>query len=111
MANFSRALEIKEKRYGVGHWLTADSMINLGSVYWRKGNYEKATEMYKKGLLSQLEHYGKDHYEIAHTYYNLGLFCKSMNSNQKAYQFFDLAYEIYRKQFADEHHYLERTFN
>ena len=75
LENSLKALEIRKSIMGPNHASVAECLNNLGSLYFRKENFNKAAEMYQESLRVLLtKTQGKeDNKYVALAYYNIGL--------------------------------------
>lgn len=64
---FEKALEIRTKHFGKGHFETSYSMMNLGNYYINLGDLNNAKKLIEEALEIQINHYGEGHLETANT--------------------------------------------
>lgn len=69
---FEIALAIKEAYYGKNHTELAMTLNNLGLVYAKLGQYQKAIVLYQKALSIKQQFFGDLHPDIALFLFNLG---------------------------------------
>ena len=50
VAQYERAMKIKENAFGVDHINTADTIMNIGNTYSPQGKYEEAIAQYERAL-------------------------------------------------------------
>jgi len=67
------ALAIKEKYYGKGHNELAMTLNNLGLVYSKSNQHQKAIELYRKAIEIRESIFGPDHPDVALFLFNLGV--------------------------------------
>ena len=63
---FERALEIREKFYGHQHQSVAWMLVNLGSLWMKKGDKAKAISHYQEALAIQEETIGPNHLKVSY---------------------------------------------
>ncbi len=68
--------------------------MNLGSVYHKLDNLEKAKELYELAIEIKEKHYGKGHFQTADTLENIGVVYKELGNLEKAKEFYELAIEL-----------------
>ena len=56
---YERALDGREKAWGLEHTSTLDTVNNLGNLYNERGRYKEAEAMYKRALKGYEELLGK----------------------------------------------------
>jgi tetratricopeptide (TPR) repeat protein len=88
---FQKCLEIYNSNTGTYNTRQLGTLWNnFGRVYYLEGDFEKATESYKRSLVLRREKSGIDSIDVAATYYNLG------NVNQNV-QKLEQAIECYQE--------------
>jgi tetratricopeptide (TPR) repeat protein len=73
----------------------AETLYNIGDVYYSLGENQKALDFYNQSLL-QLYRAGGDRAVEAQTLHNIGLVYISLSENQKALGYFNQALPLYR---------------
>lgn len=66
-----RALEIREKCFGVDHPDVAKQLNNLALLCLNQGKYDKVEECYKRAIEIYMKHYGANDPNVAKTKNNL----------------------------------------
>ena len=84
IAQYERALRIKEKAFGVDHIKMANTINNLGNTYNSQGKYDEAIAQYERALRIYEKAFGVDHINTARTIMNIGLFHQSRGHVQLA---------------------------
>src|SRR5436190_21668646 len=72
IAQYERALRIKETTFGVDHINTANTIMNLGITYRHQGKYDQAIAQYERALRIYETAFGVDHVNSASTTHNVG---------------------------------------
>ena len=83
------------KVHGYQHPSTGTSYNNLGLVWNKKGEYDKAIEYFEKSLAIKLKTLGGEHSDVATSYFDIGNINKTLNN-------FELAIENYQNGFLIE---------
>jgi CHAT domain-containing protein len=68
---YLEALQIRQKVLGLEHPDTANSLNNLGALYWAMGEYAKAEPLYLEALRIQQKVLGPEHPDTARSLNNL----------------------------------------
>ena len=89
-----KSLEIKLKNLGENHASVATSYNNIGSVWYSKGNYDKALEYYEKCLSIDLKTLGENHADVATSYNNIGSVWSSKENYGKALEYYEKCLKI-----------------
>ena len=67
--------------------VTAERYNNIGTVYLRNGEFDKAIAYHEKSLAMCISSYGSHHFETATRYHNIGIVYYSRGLNSKAIEF------------------------
>ncbi|EAY29271.1 CHAT domain-containing tetratricopeptide repeat protein [Microscilla marina] len=95
LESFQKALNIyTRQQFDAGK---AHCYNNLGLVYWNTGNRALALEYHQKALTLRKSLYSAQHSEVAASYNNIGLIY-SQNKPKEAYQYYEKALDIYKKE-------------
>jgi tetratricopeptide (TPR) repeat protein len=115
---YSQALDLFQEAYALGESLfQTDSLelsslhVQIGDVYYAKGEYKTALEEYKKALAIFEKMLGKGHPDTAITYDNIGGVYSSLGEYDKALEWYNKALAIYEKVGAKEHPGTATTYN
>ena len=81
----------------------AASYSNIGNVYNRQGQYERALEYYQKALEIDIKVSGQEHPDVAASKENIGLVFEAMGRKSQAKQMFTEAAGIRRKVLGADH--------
>ena len=98
-----RVLEIESKLFGQGNVLTANTLNNLGMVYYNQGKYEKAKELHQQALAIRLKVLDENDPEIARSLNNLANISDDQGDYQKAEQLYTQTLAIRYKVLGEEH--------
>ena len=93
-----RAIEIREKKLGSNHVDVATSYNNIGVVYHRMGELEKAKNYYLRAMEIRKKQLGSNHAHVATSYNNIGVVYGDMGELEKARNYHLRAMEIREKQ-------------
>jgi tetratricopeptide (TPR) repeat protein len=69
---YQRALQGKEKAWGLEHTSTLDTVNNLGNLYTNLGRLDEAEKMYQRALQGKEKAWGPEHTSTLDTVNNLG---------------------------------------
>lgn len=100
-----KALKVAETQFGVHHIKYAASLLNLGNLHKDHNNRRKQT--YAETYYKQTFEFFTKHLEYqGHTIegnlnFNYGLYLEKFNQNPK--QYYQRAYEVYRKSLGEQH--------
>ena len=94
MEYYEKCLAIKLKTLGGEHPYVATSYNNIGQVWNKKGEYDKALEYYEKCLAIELKTLGGEHPDVASSYYNIGNIWNSKGEYEKALEHYVLSSQI-----------------
>jgi tetratricopeptide (TPR) repeat protein len=72
---------------------TATSFNNIGSLYNRKGEHNRALECFKKSLQIRLKSVGENHPDTANTYNNIGGSHQNKREYNKTNEYFKKDYK------------------
>ena len=84
---------------------------NLGSVYIKQGNYEKALEYYGNALELLERVLGSDHPDTATTYNNMAGVYQAQGDYEKALEYYDKALDVIGRVLGSDHPYTAATYN
>ncbi len=98
-----KSLAIQEKLLGKEHTSTVRSYNNIGSLYYKMGDYIKALNYLKKSLAIREKTLGKEHTSTATSYNNIGLLYKSMGDYTKTLNYYKKSLAIREKVLGKEH--------
>ncbi|PSR53576.1 hypothetical protein AHMF7605_08565 [Adhaeribacter arboris] len=84
--------------------------INLGNVYYEKGQYDKALAYFQKVLQYQRTKFGETHPKVASTYINLGKVYFEKAEYAKALGFYQKALFIRHKFFKETHPVIANSY-
>jgi len=102
--NFREALPVLEERLGKDHGSTLFAMNNLGYLYARSGELEKAEPIYKELVERQIGKYGTSHRSLANSYQNLGGALTKLGRYDESIPLHRQAYEIYKSVLSDDNY-------
>jgi tetratricopeptide (TPR) repeat protein len=88
---------------GKAHPDTAMAYNNIGMVYSKQGDYEKALEWNRKALVIFEKVLGKAHPDLAKVYNNIGLLYYGQGNYEKALAELLNAYRIQRQALKETH--------
>jgi CHAT domain-containing protein/Tfp pilus assembly protein PilF len=97
------ALQIRQRVLGSEHSATAQSLYNLGAVYWRMGEYAKAEPLYQEALRIRQKVLGSEHSDTVTSLNNLAVLYQAMGEYAKAEPLYQEALRIRRKVLGPEH--------
>ena len=83
----------------------------IGLVYYKQGDYEKALEYYRKALVIKEKQLGNNHPSTSITYNNIGLVYKKQGDYKKALEYYRKALAIREKVLGKEHPDTATTYN
>ena len=104
-------ISIAEALYGIEHPNTAASYKEIGSVYWKHGDYEKAFEYDFKALTIQKQTLGMEHLDTARSYNDIGTVYDNQGNYGKSLEYLLTAASIKEKILGKEHHNTAVTYN
>ncbi|KAM0137652.1 hypothetical protein ACHAO1_003971 [Botrytis cinerea] len=102
-AMYCRALEGKEKAFGLDHISTLDTVNNLGNLYSDQGKLAEAEAMYCRALEGKEKAFGLDHISIFDIINNLGVLYFDQGKLAEAEVMYQRALEGYKKAFGADH--------
>ena len=100
---YEKALQIRQKTLGLEHLNTAQSLNNLGVLYYHLKEYDKALPLFERALAIREKAAGPEHPDTAATLNNLGLLYKDMGTPDKALNFYQQALQIREKALGPDH--------
>lgn len=95
-------LELREQQ-GIQHPDTAQSLNNLGSLYYKIGSYDRAESMYIRSLAIRQQHLGPEAIETAASLNNLAFLYQSMQRYHDAEILYLKSLKIRNKRLGSEH--------
>jgi CHAT domain-containing protein/Tfp pilus assembly protein PilF len=97
LALYEQYLAIQENAFGREHPLTASAITELGEFRRRKGDEEKAEQLFKRAL-SIYEKSSADHpLGIAYTLHRLGVLYMEKSDFEESERYYDRAREVYER--------------
>ena len=87
IANFLKALGIRERILGNNHVDLAISYDNLAKVYVEDFEYDEALDYYKQALEIRKNAFGDNHQDTATSYDNVGFIYEDQGEYEQAYDF------------------------
>ena len=93
-ALFKKAIFIREQVLGPGHPDIAQSLNNLGLLYYKQGRYEEAKPFYIRSLVIREQIVGSDHPDTAQSLNNLALFYQNQGRYEEAESLYKRAIAI-----------------
>ncbi|KAM0164160.1 hypothetical protein ACHAPG_000911 [Botrytis cinerea] len=100
---YLRALEGREKAFGLDHTSTLDTVNNLGNLYSNQGKLAEAEVMYHRALEGREKAFGVDHTSTLDTIHNIGVLYKKQGKLAEAEVMYHRALEGYKKAFGADH--------
>jgi tetratricopeptide (TPR) repeat protein len=100
---YSKALNIREKIFGMEHPDVGQTYNNLGMVYYRQGNYPLALEYFYKDLAILIKMYGNKHPDIALSFNNIGSAYREQGDYSKAFEYYFKALDIQKESLGVDH--------
>ena len=109
---FQQALQIREQVLGPHHLDTAQSLYNLGRLYFDQGRYAKAEPLYQRSLAIREQVLGPNHLEIARTLNSLALMYWAWGMKyEEAECLYQRALPIYEQTVGIAHPYTAHCMN
>ncbi len=105
--NMNEAIKIYEKKFGGDHFHYGAALNTYGGYYYKKGEYDKAVENFKKAAELSKKYYGESR-DYALSLQNLGYAYKDMGDKEKALEAFNLALPVIEKVYGKESKNYER---
>ena len=102
--NFQEALPVLEERLGKGHGRSLGALNNLGYLYVRSGELEKAELIYRDLIERHIETYGPSHRSVAKSYQNLGGALTKQGRYDESIPLHRKAYETYKSVLSDDNY-------
>jgi tetratricopeptide (TPR) repeat protein len=106
-----RALEIRRRELGPDHLDVANSLNNLGNIYYFKGDYAKAEPLYQHALALRKKWLGPEHHQVAGLLNNLALIYYDQGEYEKAEQVHQHVLTILEKTLGPEHPQVANSLN
>ena len=100
---YLRALEGKEKAFGLDHISTLNTINNLGILYFDQGKLAEAEETYLQALKGYEKAFGLDHISTLDTVNNLGILYFDQGKLAEAEVMYCRALEGYKKALGADH--------
>jgi tetratricopeptide (TPR) repeat protein len=104
------SLAIRLKTLGDEHPDVAFSYNNIGSIWKRKGKFDKALEFYEKSLVIRLKVHGDQHPSTCASYNNLGSVWNDKGEYDKAIKLYQQSLDIRLKTLGTEHPDVASTY-
>lgn len=79
-----KALDLKIKLFGEGHFETAPCYQNLAAVHSARAQYDKAEPLYLKAIAIKEKHFGEDSEELLTPLKNLAMLMQKMERKEEA---------------------------
>lgn len=111
IAEYQRALELRERVYGPDHLETAKVLGNLGVVYANQRKLDEAIAHYDRALTTQRRILGDHHPLVATSLVNLGMAYRAQGQFEAALEAFTGALEIRQRTVGMEHPLSWRLIN
>ena len=108
---YQRALEGKEKAWGLEHTSTLNTINNLGNLYAKQGKMVEAEKMYQRALEGFEKAWGPEHTSTLDTVDNLGILYKKQGKMAEAEKMYQRALEGREKALGSEHTSTLNTIN
>ena len=89
-----KSLHIRQTLFGEINSQAANSLNNLGSLYYNIKNLPKAEEFYLNSLQIRQKLFGENHSDVAASFNNLGLLYDNMGDIWKAEEFYLKSFKI-----------------
>ena len=105
------AMKIYEATLGEEHHNTATSYNNIGMVYYRQGNYDKALEYCLKDLAVQEKVHGTEHPDTATSYNNIARIYYELGDFRKALDYLYNSHLICEKALGSNHPNTQATLS
>lgn len=100
---YRKALKIRKKVLGEKNLETVNSYDNIGSVFYKVGNYHEAIKYYRKSLKIQRKIFGEICLDNADKYSGIGFLYKNIDEYDKSIWFYRKSMMIYKKILGDSH--------
>ena len=97
-----RFVQLSEETNGQNE-TTADAYNNIGNVYHKLGDYDKALEYHNKALEIKKDVLGEDHPNTAHSYNNIGNVYRNLGDYDKALEYHFKGLEIKKDVLGENH--------
>lgn len=105
-----RFIQFSEETNGQNE-TTARSYNNIGIVYRKLGDYDKALEYHNKALEIQKAVFGENHPYTASSYVNIGAVYGNLGDNDKALEYNFKALEIFKAVLGEKYPYIADSYN
>ena len=99
---------MKRKTLPKNHSSIADTLNNLGNLYYGLGDKYKAKELYEQALKIRKVALPKNHASMGDTLNNLGVVYKDIGDIVMAKKSFEKAFGIFKKSLPQNHPLLKR---
>lgn len=104
-------ISLVEELHGTESVEAATSYNNIGTVYWKKGEYDKALEFYGKALEISEALPETEHNDTATTYNNIGTVYCDLHDYDKAMEYYFKAMEMHEKTLGKDHQDTATNYN
>ncbi len=108
---FQQALAIREQVLGLEHPLTAESVNNLGGLYWLQGDYSQAEARFEQALQMRMRVLGPDHPYTNESLINLGSAYRRRGDHAAAKLLFERALAVFKQRLGPEHRFTVSALN
>ena len=100
---YQRALDGKEKAWGLEHTSTLDTVNNLGDLYRNQGKLVEAEKICQRALDGKEKAWGPEHTSTLNTVNNLGILYRNQGKLVEAEEMYQRALDGYEKAWGPEH--------
>ena len=111
LRRYQRALEIREREFGVDNVTSAETINNIGEVYRCQGKFNDAVSCYERALKLKEREFGADHIQSADMINNLGMVYYSQGKYDDAISCYERALKLYEQEFGADHIQSADTIN
>ena len=106
-----RSLEINERYYGPEHPVVADSLNELGYLYWVLARYTEAEALQRREIAIREKTLGTSHTTLATAFKRLAWTLHRTSRNAAAPPFATRAVEIHESFYGPESEHIEQSLN
>jgi len=109
-ANYLRkGLAIVEEYFGKGHLKTSFYLNNIGNIYYAKGDYYRALDLYEKAVKIKVQHLGV-HPGVANSYGNIAGINQVLKNYEVSLTYYKKALNILLEVFDEKHPQVAETY-
>jgi len=101
---FIEKLKAQEATLGISHPDSAQTLVDVGDIFFERGSNNKSIKIYQEALLLQRGELGNDHIDVAGTVSKLADVYLKKGFYEQALESYREALDIYRKIGLDENH-------